>query len=209
MQLYAEIGSNFMTIKPEAEAIFESFCHNHGLLWERVPTGKTRTPDYIVSINDKTLYFEIKQIDKDENFKNTHGVCSRTIGSHIRQKIFDSRKQIQVGAKVGAPSILVVYNNIDPMQHFGTEQQDFIAAMYGEMTVKLKDGRIVESYHGRNSLLRESHNSSFSAVGHLRHSASGTTIRLYENAFASNPLPVSLLPPCFEVINVEVTYLGT
>ncbi|MBK9595004.1 MAG: hypothetical protein IPO57_06475 [Rhodocyclales bacterium] len=133
------------------------------------------------------------------------GVSSRTVGAHIRQKILDSRKQVQVGAKLGAPSILLVYNNLDPMQLFGTEQHDFIAAMYGEMTVELKDSRIVDSYHGRNSLLRDDHNTSFSAVGHLRHSATGPIVRLYENAFARNSLNIVSLPPCFEVVYVEVT----
>ena len=38
---------------------------------------------------------------------------------------------------------LLDFCGIDPMQLFGTEQLDFIAAMYGEMTVELKDRRIV------------------------------------------------------------------
>ena len=194
-----------MTSKQKAEALFESFCDSHAVPWKRVPVEKTRTPDYIISLNGQSLYFEIKQIDKDDNFKMSQGVSSRTVGSHIRQKILDSRKQVQVGAKLGAPSILLVYNNLDPMQLFGTEQHDFIAAMYGQMTVELKDSRIVDSYHGRNSLLRDDHNTSFSAVGHLRNSATGPIVRLYENAFARNSLNVVSLPPCFEVVYVEVT----
>lgn len=194
-----------MTLKPEAETLFESFCESHAVSWERVPVEKTRTPDYVVSSNGQPIYFEVKQIDEDDSFKMPGGVSSRTVGSHIRQKILDSRKQVQVGAKLGAPSILLVYNNLDPMQLFGTEQHDFIAAMYGEMTVELKDSQIVDSYHGRNSLLRDDHNTSFSAVGHLRHSATGPIVRLYENAFARNSLNVASLPPCFEVVYVEVT----
>lgn len=195
-----------MTSKPKAETLFELFCDNHGVSWERVPTGKTRTPDYIVSLNSQSLYIEVKQIDEDDDFQMSQGVGSRTVGSHIRQKIADSRKQVQAGAKMGVPSILLVYNNLDPMQFFGTEQHDFIAAMYGEMTVVLKDSRIVDSYHGRNSLLREDQNTSFSAFGHLRHSATGPTVRLYENAFARNPLPVVSLPLCFDFVHVEVTH---
>lgn len=194
-----------MTSKPEAETLFESFCESHAVSWEMVPVEKTRTPDYVVSSNGQRINCEVKQIDEDENFKMSGGVSSRTVGSHIRQKFLDSRKQVQVGAKLGAPSILLVYNNLDPMQLFGTEQHDFIAAMYGEMTVELKDSRIVDSYHGRNSSLRDDHNTSFSAVGHLRHAATGPIVRLYENAFARNSLRVVSLPPCFEVVYVEVT----
>lgn len=188
---------------PKAEALFESFCDSHVVSWERVPVEKTRTPDYIVLLNGQSIYFEVKQIDEDDNFKVSGG--DRTVGSHIRQKILDSRKQVQAGTRLGAPSILLVYNNLDPMQLFGTEQHDFIAAMYGDMTVELKDSRIVDSYHGRNSLLRDNHNTSFSAVGHLRHSATGPTVRLYENVFARNSLNVVSFPPCFEVVYIEVT----
>ena len=105
-----------MILKAEAEALFESFCDSHAVPWERVLVEKTRSPDYIVSLNGQSLYFEVKQIDEDDNFKRSQGVSSRTVGSHIRQKILDSRKQVQVGAKLGAPSILLVYNNLDPMQ---------------------------------------------------------------------------------------------
>jgi len=195
-----------VTSSTASETLFEVFCDNHGICWEKVPVGKNRTPDYMVSIGSQSICFELKQIDEDEDFQNAQGVCTRTVGDHIRRKITDSRKQIQVGAKLGVPSVLLIYNNLDPLQLFGTEQHDFIAAMYGELTVVLKDSRIVESYQGRNSLLRENHNSSFSAVGHLRHSADGPGVRLYENAFARIPLPAALLPFYIEYVHVEVNY---
>lgn len=191
---------------PVGEVLFESFCCAHGIAWEKIPTGTAKTPDYLATLNGQSVCFEIKQIDEDEEFKTSQGGCSRTIGDHVRQKIAEARKQIQVGSKMGLPSVLLIYNNLDPFQLFGTEQHDFIAAMYGELTVVLKDSRIVESYQGRNSFLRENHNSSFSAVGHLRNSSTGPTVRLYENSFARNLLPVELLPPCFEYIHVEVNY---
>jgi hypothetical protein len=193
-----------MTSKPKAEALFESFCDTNRISWKRVPTGGTRTPDYRVSLNDETVYFEVKQIDADEAFSTPQGISSRTVGSHVRQKIADSRKQVQAGAEAGAPGVLLVYNNLDRMQLFGTETHDFIAAMYGEMTVVLKNNEIKDSYYGRNSLLREGHNTSFSAVGHLRHSPMGPTVRLYENVFACNRLNFASLPTCIEVIRIEV-----
>lgn len=190
-----------------AETIFELFCKNHSLSWERVPVKETPTPDYVVLSNGQYIYFEIKQIDKDDSFNRPGSISSRTVGAHIRQRITSSKKQIQVGAALGSPSILLVYNNLDPMQAFGTEPHDFITAMYGEMTVELKDRRIVNSYHGRNSSLRYDQNTSFSAVGHLRYSKAGPIVRLYENVFASNSLDTVLLPQCFEVVYVEVTNL--
>ena len=53
------------------------------------------------------------------------------MGDHIRSKIAEARRQVQYGAKQGIPSVLLVYNNLDPIHLFGTEDQDFISAMYG------------------------------------------------------------------------------
>lgn len=88
-----------MTDKPEAETLFESFCDTNRISWQRVPVGQTRTPDYLVSLNGETVHFEIKQIDADEAFCTPSGVTSRTVGSHVRQKITDSRKQFRLGQK--------------------------------------------------------------------------------------------------------------
>ncbi len=144
-----------MTSKPKAEALFESFCDANRISWERVPTGQARTPDYLVSLNGEAAYFEVKQIDADEAFDTSQGVSSRTVGSHIRRKIADSREQVQAGARAGTPGVLLIYNNLDPMQLFGTEAHDFLSAMYGEMTVVLKDNEIKDSFYGRNSSLRQ------------------------------------------------------
>jgi hypothetical protein len=98
-----------------------------------------------------------------------------------------------------------IHNNLDPLQLFGTERHDFVAAMYGEMTVVLQSGKIFDSFQGRNSTLRENHNSSFSAVGHLRSSPAGAVVEMYQNIFARNPLDPSAVPDCFGFIRIEVT----
>lgn len=193
-----------VTNKTESEALFESFCDVHQISCKPVPTGLTRSPDYLVSLGSESVYFEVKQIDADESFDTPQGHHSRTVGSHIRQKIADSRKQLQPRAREGVPCVLLVYNNLDPMQAFGTEPHDFVSAMYGEMTVVLKDNVITESFQGRNAFLRQEHNTSFSAVGHLRKSSAGPIVRIYENVFARNPLNFSSVPACIEVIRIEV-----
>src|SRR5450755_4640545 len=59
-----------------------------------------------------------------------------TPGDHVRRIIDRSKKQIQYGAAQGIPSILLIYNSLDPVfQNFGTEDHDFTAAMYGEYTI--------------------------------------------------------------------------
>jgi hypothetical protein len=193
-----------MSTKTESEVLFESFCELHQIPWQPVPVATLSTPDYLVSLNGESVYVEVKQIDADQNFNTKGGVSSRTVGAHVRQKIFDSRKQVQVAKKEGVPGVLLIYNHLDPLQIFGTEQHDFVSAMYGEMTVVLRDSKISDSFHGRNSLLKNDQNTSFSAVAHLRSSSKGPTVRLYENVFARHTLNYPSLPPCFEVVRIEV-----
>lgn len=188
--------------KTESELLFEAFCSTHHLSVQPIPTGEAKSPDYLVSIGGVSAYFEVKQIDQDASFRPPTG--SRTVGEHVRQKISEARKQLQPSAKTGAPCVLLIYNNLDPMQMFGTEEHDFVSAMYGEMTVLLKDNAIVDSFHGRNALLRENHNTSFSAVGHLRRTADGASVCLYENVHARNPLDYGSIPKCIEVRRVQL-----
>lgn len=189
-----------MTRKTESEVLFEQFCATHGLAAERIETGDDKSPDYLVRLNDVPVYFEIKQIDADASFKGRNGGgSSRIIGNHVRARIHEARKQLQGPSKQGAPSVLLVYNNLDPLQTFGTEEHDFITAMYGEWTVRIKDNAIVDSFLGKRARLQPAMNTSFSAVGHLRRTPSGASVLLYENLHARHPLDYSTLPQCFEV----------
>ena len=88
------------------------------------------------------------------------------------------------------------------MQMYGTEQHDFLAAMYGEMTLVFdrKEGKAVEYYYGKNKALDWNKNTSFSAVGFLRKNNSGSEIILYENAYSPRfKLDYSKVPDCIEV----------
>jgi len=178
----------------------------HNLPAQPIPVGAAKSPDYLVSLGRASVYFEVKQIDEDESFWPP--ISSRTVGEHVRQKISEARKQLQPSSKTGAPCVLLIYNNLDPMQVFGTEEHDFVSAMYGEKTVLLKDNAIVNSYYGRNAFLRENHNTSFSAVGHLRKTVEGASVCLYENVYARNPLDYGSIPRCIEVRRVQLVESG-
>jgi len=198
-----------MTTNTEAEALFEEFCHSNNIACEKVIEGPKATPDYRVILNGLCVVVEVKQIDKDDNFSSKNGVITRTVGSHIRNKIHDvrKRKQLKAAANLGIPAILLVYNNLDPMQAFGTEPHDFIAAMYGELTVVLNPNtnKIIDSYHGRNRSFAAGKNTSFSGVGGLYRTEKGSAVRIYENIFCDkNRLDFSLLPSCIEVTRIEL-----
>jgi len=192
-----------LATKTHSETLFEAFCDSRRLPWASVPVGAGRVPDYQIITDAGLIFVEIKQIESTAGV-GTDGTWHRSVGSHVRAKIDESRGQIQSAARYGSPAVLLIYNAVDPLQMFGTEQLDFIAAMYGELTISLIGKRLAGTYHGRNSKLRHDANTSFSAVGHLRSDPAGGAVVLYENAYAKHPLPYDALPMALEVIRVTI-----
>lgn len=192
-----------MNPKTVSESAFEEFCSSNGVPFEKITEGNGRTPDYLVKINGLDIYIEVKQIDEDEKFSSA--LQLRSPGTHIRAKINQARDQVRPAAANGAPAILLVYNNLDHMQLFGTEQHDFMAAMYGDLTliVSRETGQITGPFHGENKTFREGKNDSFSAVGRLYKGNTGVAVHLYENMYAKVALDYESLPTfisynCFE-----------
>jgi hypothetical protein len=175
-----------MTRRTESELVFEAFCKLHALPLERIKEGTSSTPDYSVVLGATSIHVEIKQIDTDPAFSTLQ---LRTPGTHVRAKINQARDQVRQAANNDIPAILLIYNNLDRMQLFGTEQHDFLAAMYGELTLVPSPGTSMlrGPFHGRNQSLREDKNVSFSAVGHLCGSTMQASVHLYENAYAKIP----------------------
>ncbi len=193
-----------MSKKTTSEMLFEQFCESNSLLYERVPEGNDPSPDYCVKLEAGHVYFEVKEIERDDAFLSESS--TRTVGDHIRAKINEARNQVRAASAAGSPTVLLVYNNLDPLQRFGTEEHDFLAAMYGEPTVLLsvESGEIVDSFHGRNKSFRKGKNESFSAIGLLRKVPSGAvTAHIYENVPAGVQLRYESLPVCFTFNRVE------
>jgi hypothetical protein len=187
-----------------SEVHFERFCEAHGIPCTRIEAGKSSTPDYMIRISNSSVDVEIKQIDEDEDFSSNRS--KRTIGDHIRAKINEARNQVRPAECQGRPAILLIYNNLDPLQMFGTEQHDFVAAMYGEPTVAFRvgTGAINHSFEGRNKSLRSDKNTSFSAVGHIKRSTNGLLVHVYENIHATVSLDYSSLPTCLSFTRFEL-----
>jgi hypothetical protein len=87
-------------------------------------------------------------------------------------------RKLRSALRTNKPTILLIHNAVDPMQMFGTEPHDFISDMYGELTVRLVNGKSADSFHGLNAKLRHDENVSFSGVGHLRRTAEGAEVTL-------------------------------
>jgi hypothetical protein len=196
-------------MKTTSELQFEKFLDENRLPFERVEEQQTPRPDYLVHIGDAKVLFEVKEISEDENFTiEPLKVYSRTTGDHIRSKIAEARRQVQYGAKQGVPSVLLVYNNLDPIHLFGTEDHDFITAMYGAYTVAIDREKMkaVDYYNGKDQFLQEKRNTSFSALGRLYPVRGKLEVTLFENVYAKVKLPYDALPSCFDVKRVNVTH---
>jgi len=205
-------------MKTKSEGLFEGFLASNNLPFEKIKEETTPgafRPDYSVSVGGTKIIFEIKELTEDGNFGVVKDPTyphikssSRTVGDHIRRRIESSKKQIQFGANQGVPSILLIYNDIDPVfQDFGTEPMDFTAAMYGAYTIVIdRESRAASDlFNGKSQMLQESKNTSFSAVGQLCDRGGKTTVTLYENVFAKVKVPYTQLPICFNVRRIDVS----
>jgi hypothetical protein len=196
-------------MKTTSERQFERFLTENGLPFERVEEQPTPRPDYLVQLGDAKVLFEVKEISEDDNFTTEPmKVYRRTLGDHVRAKIGEARRQVQYGAKQGIPSVLVIYNNLDPIHLFSTEDQDFFSAMYGAYTVVLdhQSMKAVDHFHGRNKSVGEEKNTSFSAVGRLYPVRGKLEVTLFENVFAKVKMPFDALPACFDIKRVQISY---
>jgi hypothetical protein len=196
----------------KSEDLFEDFLNSNAVRFSRIEEVKqkgAKRPDYLVEIGDLKIVFEVKQFGDDEDDERAQftGGWSSTPGARLRQLITRSKKQIQFGADQGIASVLLVYNNTDPVfQLRGTDEFDFRTAMYGELTMLIdkQAQETSEFFHGRKNEMQESKNTSFSAVGHLSNRGGTTTVTLWENAYAKVKIPFEQLPPCFAVRPVKI-----
>lgn len=193
--------------KTRSELAFERFLSKNGLSFRPIPTGPEKTPDYGVTFASIEIVFEIKEIVSDRAWADdiVHG---GTVGEMIRNRINSSKRQIQAAAKVGKPTVLLIYNSYDPLQLFGTEDHDFEHAMYGADTFRINLGthRIVDRFHGDGKSLQAAKNTSFSAVGRVKEEGgtAGVKVTLFENIHAKVPIDFGSLPACFDVVRVTL-----
>lgn len=202
-------------MRTKSEQVFEGFLSDNNLAFEEIKTAATSRPDYLVRIGESKLVFEIKELAEDKNvvaMKDPSGHIIKTyyrkVGEHVRTRIHRSRKQIQFAARQDLPAILLIYNNLDPLHLFGTEDLDFLTAMYGELTLNIdkRSGQATtELFYGRNQLVAEAKNTSFSAVGRLAPHSGEMIITLFENTFAKIKIAYEQLPSCFHVERVNIS----
>jgi len=164
----------------------------------------------MVTLNGKEYVFEIKQLDKD--IRRQDGSWILTSGALIRKVITKKNSQVRSWAEKGVPTILLIYNNFDqPLQRLGTDQHDFIAAMYGEPTLLIDKTslKVVDSFNGKNDKCQPQSNTSFSAVGSMSKRLAEIELELYENMYAKVAIDYASLPSCVNVHRVQLKTLNS
>lgn len=203
MSVALNMASLIAMQKTRSEITFERWLNAKGLPWRPIPTGATKTPDYAVSLPSEEIIFELKQIETDRNWEAdiVHG---GEVGAFIRERVNRSKAQMRASSKRGKPTVLVVFNNYDPLQLSGTEDHDFISAMYGAYTLQIgvESREITGRFLGKGKSFQPSKNTSFSAIARLKESGREATmsVTIFENIYAAVPINYSALPSCFEVV---------
>jgi hypothetical protein len=153
-------------MKTRSEILFERFLVENSIAFRSIPVGSGRTPDYGVTLGAVEVVFEVKE-NVTERAWGDDVVHGGTVGERVRQKINASKSQMQFVSRQGKPTVLLIFNNYDPLQLSGTEDHDFEHAMYGAYTLRIdSDTReIVDRFHGHGKSFQDSKNTSFSALG--------------------------------------------
>ncbi len=187
--------------KTRSEILFERFLAENQIPYTPLPVeANLRTPDFCVFIGDLKVIFEVKEITGAWDI----GLHTGRVGERVRQKINRGKRQMQNKSQEGNPTVLLVFNNHDPLQLFGTEDHDFEHAMYGEnsLRMRLDTMEIAGRFHGGRDSMQVNKNTSISALGRLKGGKGDApvTVTLFENFYASVSLDYSNLPHCFKVI---------
>ncbi|HXG88526.1 MAG TPA: hypothetical protein VNJ02_09340 [Vicinamibacterales bacterium] len=189
-----------------SEDLFEAFCQECQIKWERVPASSQRTPDYELVFTGIRVIVEVKEILRNEQELESDRlleergvglVTGGTPGGRVRLKIADSSGQIKARAKGKHPSMLVLFDSgrghLDPYQirvaMFGLEQLRLSVPPIGQGSPTGTGWR-----YGPKKKMTEDHNTSISAIAALiAVGPTRTILQVFHNPFASVPLSPDLL----------------
>ena len=191
----------------KSENAFEQFLALNNVSFERIQTAREPRPDFIVHLGEQRVIFELKEVATNEdNSFSPLKVHTKTQGEKIRNAIQEASKQMRWANKQGCPSVLLLTDASSPGFAWHLEDQDFSAAMYGEITVILdtKTNKIVDQFNGKNEKLTASRRTHFSALGRMLVVGKTADITIFPNIFADIPVNLLALPTWLKVVRIEI-----
>ena len=190
-------------MKTESEKLFEDFCEENSIDYEKIAEGNCRSPDYLLSIHGLKIVTEVKQLDPNkedqanyEKFKKKGFVVwGGEPGIRARKKIKGASKQISSLAKGRYSGLLVLYNTV-PLQDLLLDPYEIKVAMYGFDTIVIAKPRSFDEKpyelarkSGPKKKCTENHNTSISAIGVLTKESKKLNLCIYHNCHAAIPIP--------------------
>lgn len=190
-----------MTDRTISEQLFESLCSGKGIPCRRIPTGRSKTPDYEIVLGPQRVAVEVKQLDENQEDKRINRTLDAglvTAGvpptARLRKQIAEGYRQLKTAARDGQPCLLVVYNNSGFLNWI--DAFTVTTAMFGSFAVRLgltTTGHAEVIGHGFMGKRKVTRNTCrrLSAIGVLNDGRSGSLmLEVYHNPYSM----VAILP---------------
>ncbi len=185
-------------MRTESENIFESYCLNKKVNFSKIEESSTKTPDYLIKLDNYKFIVEITQFELNEKEKgvfrslnpNQFTVYYPEDEKRVRQKIKDKAKQLKT--RKDLPIVLVFYDN---RSIFSTLDSDSIKyALYGDDSYtyyyenEQNNCIFLKPTFGKGKTLTEENKNYISAIGFLTKKSDKINLIAYHNYYAEKPL---------------------
>jgi hypothetical protein len=190
-------------MKTISEQLFEEFCDDNGIEYERLEEGEEPSPDYLLTIPCTSVIVEVKEIernkveqesDKELKERGYGNVLKNEPGDRVRTKIRKASSQIKKRTKGKLPGLLVLYDEGNAHRHL--DPYNIRVAMEGleQINIAVPVNPQERPYsmgmtHGPKKKMTENANTSISAIAVMyKDEDSKTKIVIYHNKHAAVPL---------------------
>lgn len=194
----------------KSEQLFERLCQTRGITFRRIPEGKTKTPDYMLTLSSGDVLVEVKQLDENDEDRmiNRALLCGEETpgvecpSDRVRHKIAEAYVQLKAYCRAGLPAGIILYNNAGHLTYM--DSWTVTKAMFGDYGYRtgiptLSGGHIVTLGAGFMERRKVTKNTSrvLSFVAVMKEGPKDVLgLEVYHNPFAVvrlDPLRLSLL----------------
>jgi hypothetical protein len=189
--------------KTISEALFEAFCRELDVRFERIHCEENQTPDYDIFSKEHHVVVEVKQFNAnsddervEKDLRSGKGAFRcKNPSERVRKKITDATPQFKRRAKGICPSLLVLYNNVFSAAY--TDSYAIKIGMYGYEEVVLSVPRDFENpiavrnknFGPKRKMTPKSCTSISGVAVMFAEGDRPKELRVYHNIYAAMPLP--------------------
>lgn len=181
-----------------SEQVFERFCRDRSLQYERVPETHSKSADYLLNLSHVRLVVEVKQIEPNPEERQLLAIpCEEwdgelvyhwgIPGERVRKKTAEAVPQLRAISNGVLPTLLVIYDTIGLWPEL-TDADAVRVAMFGVETALIgneaaPDGgaMVLDRWYGGRKRLTRDHNTTLSAIGILESGNDCISVKLFHN----------------------------